>query len=84
MCVLPDGRKWKDTSRVQSVRAMSEKYNQALKSFGLRDYQVAHVMMHVGRGTALCKLVYRSLVLSAFLICWLPMTLVWAPLIATT
>ena len=41
---MPDGRKWKDTERVQLVQSLSSEYNARLKSLGLRDYQVAHVM----------------------------------------
>jgi hypothetical protein len=121
--VLPDGRLWKDTARVQRVRAMCSEYNARLKQFGLRDYQashpapfgatpvlrrastgprcnrtdwsaavpvgpvsaltrqVAHVMCHMGRSRAICTVALRICILLAFTACWVPMTLLWLPLL---
>ena len=50
--VMPDGRKWKETERVQAVQEASASYNRRLKNLGLRDYQVAHVLTHMTRGYA--------------------------------
>ena len=82
--VMPDGRKWKDTERVQRVQELSAAYNARLKSLGLRDYQVAHVMTHMTRSRALLTLLGRTLLLLVGLVLWLPMMLLWIPLYAVT
>ena len=69
--IMPDGRKWKDTERVQRVMELTSHYNARLKSLGLRDYQVAHVMAHLSRFNAAA--LRRLLLLALFL--WLPMSL---------
>ena len=79
--IMPDGRKWKDTERVQRVMELTSHYNARLKSLGLRDYQVAHVMAHLSRFNAACRLFARLLLLLLALFLWLPMSLLWAPLI---
>jgi glycerol-3-phosphate O-acyltransferase/dihydroxyacetone phosphate acyltransferase len=81
---MPDGRKWKDTERVQRVMAQVAAYNARLKSLGLRDYQVAHVMAHLSRPRALALLLVRVLLLLLALVLWLPMTLVWGPLLVVS
>ena len=78
---MADGRKWKDTERVQAVQRMSGEYNSRLKNLGLRDYQVAHVMNHMSQGRAACLLLARVLALVGLIVLWLPMTLLWLPLL---
>lgn len=80
--VMGDGRKWKDTERVQLVQSLSSEYNARLKSLGLRDYQVAHVMtQHMSRLKAVGLLLYRACFLVLSLVLWLPMTLLWVPFV---
>jgi glycerol-3-phosphate O-acyltransferase/dihydroxyacetone phosphate acyltransferase len=82
--VMPDGRKWKDTERVQNVQSLSSEYNARLKTLGLRDYQVAHVMNHMGRTRAACLLLGRVVTLLLLFVLWLPMTLLHIPLLLVT
>ena len=82
--VLPDGRLWKDTERVRTVRVLTAEYNNKLKSLLLRDYQVANVLRHMTRGKALCLFLGRFIMLLAAFILWLPMTLLSLPLLVLT
>ena len=82
--LLPDGRRWKDTARVQVVRRMTSEYNARLKNLGLRDYQVAHVMTHLSRPRAATRFLGRVVMLLAAGVLWLPITLVWLPVLLLT
>jgi len=60
---------------------MSAEYNATLKSFGLRDYQVVHVMAHMGRGKAASLLALRTLHFVIFVVCLAPMAVLGLPLL---
>ena len=79
--LLPDGRRWKDTARVQVVRKLTSEYNGRLKNLGLRDYQVAHVMTHLSRPRAATRFLGRVVMLLAAGVLWLPITLLGLPLL---
>ena len=79
-----DGCALRDTAAVKRVRELTSAYNAALKSYGIRDYQVVHVMGEITRAKAARLLCVRVLLLLVFAMCFLPMYVLGLPLLVLT